>query len=338
MKRIQWSAIFAGMGMLILIMDAETALEGASEGIELCIRVVIPSLLPFFFLSNILTSSLCGSNIPILGPLCRFTGIPKGGEGLLLLGFLGGYPVGAQSIAASYRDGQLAEFQAKRLLCFCSNAGPSFLFGIVASKFSQTWIPWLLWAIHIFSALLTGYILPNKTADPVVLEKKASASPVTALQGCLRIMASVCGWIILFRILIRFLQQWILWLLPQSVQILITGLLELTNGCNQLDSIDMVGLRFIMASLLLSFGGLCVTMQTASAVGPLGIGSYLKGKLLQTLFSTIMSFLIQLFFPAEQRIEISGTFAAMFPVILAFFAVILRESEKRSSVFSGNHV
>ena len=34
------------IGMLAMILDSRTALQGASQGVELCLTAVIPSLLP----------------------------------------------------------------------------------------------------------------------------------------------------------------------------------------------------------------------------------------------------------------------------------------------------
>ena len=46
----------AAIVMLILILDGRCALYGAAEGLELCIRTVIPSLFPFFFFSTNVTT------------------------------------------------------------------------------------------------------------------------------------------------------------------------------------------------------------------------------------------------------------------------------------------
>lgn len=333
MKRRIWTAALSAIGMCMLILDTKTALAGAADGIELCLRVVIPSLLPFFVLSMLLTSSLNGTPIPFLGSLGRLCGIPEGAESLLIVGLLGGYPVGAQTVAAAHRDGQLSKATAQRMIGFCSNAGPSFLFGIVAGQFSHWWIPWVLWGIHIVSALLVGILLPGKETKTVRLQITQPISLMGALRRSLSVMGMVCGWILLFRIMIQFLSRWFLWLLPQTVQTILMGILELTNGCCSLDLIENVGLRFVAAAGLLAFGGLCVTMQTASAVQPLGLRSYLLGKSIQTVLSVLLAFLAQmLLFPAGQRIQIHGALAAMLPVILAFFAVLLRESEKKSSI------
>ena len=68
-------------------------------------------------------------------------------------------------------------------------------------------------------------------------------------------MGNVCGWVILFRILIAFLERWFLWLLPASVRVAVTGLLELSNGCCALAEIKDFKMRFLLCSGMLSFGG-----------------------------------------------------------------------------------
>lgn len=284
-----WTGAGAFMGMLILILDGRTALEGARQGIELCLKTVIPSLFPFFLLSILLTSSFMGSPLPILRPLGWLCGIPKGAESLLVSGFLGGYPVGAQSVATAYRAGQLRKQEAERLLAFCNNAGPAFLFGMIAPIFPRQWMAWALWGIHIAGAIFAALLIPGG-ATGAATSVKAKQMPLSAaLSASLRIMAAVCGWVVLFRVLITFLSRWILWLLPTAAQVAVTGLLELSNGCCDLLRISDISLRFLVCAGILAFGGLCVTMQTVSVTAGLSLGHYFPGKLLQTAFSLLLA-------------------------------------------------
>ena len=287
-KQRLWTGVGASLGMLVLILDGKTALEGARQGINLCLRTVVPSLFPFFLLSILLTGAFLGSNLPVLRPLGRLFGIPGGAESILISAFLGGYPVGAQSVAAAYRAGQLDKSEAERMLAFCSNAGPAFLFGMAASLFPRKWMAWALWGIHILSAFLVSRLFPGpKTA--VRLESGKPVSLPAAMTASLRIMAAVCGWVILFRVLIAFLSRWILWLLPTAVQVAIMGMLELSNGCCALGVVPDISLRFVICSGILAFGGLCVSMQTMSVTKGLSLSRYFAGKLLQTVFSLILA-------------------------------------------------
>lgn len=274
----------SALGMLVLILDGKTAIQGAQEGMTLCLETVIPALFPFFLLSSVLNSTWYGIRIPTLGKLFRMA---EGTETLLIPAFLGGYPVGAQNIGQLYSSGQLSRQEAMRLLTFCSNAGPAFLFGMVGSAFSSPGSPWLCWGIQITSALLTVWL--GSAAQPMVAPSETEHASPSAILPAIRAMAQVCGWVVAFRVLLAVLNRWLLWRLPGWTCVLITGLLELTNGCCSLTAIAFEPLRFIMCNLFLSFGGICVLMQTASVIGNLPLSCYLKGKLIQTAFALLLS-------------------------------------------------
>lgn len=312
-----WTGAGAFIGMLILILDGRTALEGARQGIELCLKTVVPSLFPFFLLSILLTSSFMGSSLPILRPLGRLCRVPKGAESLLVSGFLGGYPVGAQSVATAYRAGRLSKQEAERLLAFCNNAGPAFLFGMVSPLFPGQWMAWALWGIHIAGAIFAAVLIPGDHARTVTLSGAKPLSLPAALTASLRIMAAVCGWVVLFRVVIAFLNRWILWILPAAAQVAVTGLLELSNGCCELVNLSDLSLRFLLCSGMLAFGGLCVTMQTVSVTAGLSLRYYFFGKLSQTAFSLLLAGAV-----------VTGRWIPCFTVLLVS-AFLLGKCEKR---------
>lgn len=278
--------------VLLLILDSKTAFIGAKEGIILCVESLIPSLFPLLVFTNIMNSVFIGTEIPFMRPLGQLLGIPQGGESLLILGMLGGYPVGAKAIYDTYESGQISANTAKRLLGFCNNAGPAFIFGIVGTMFKSSTIIWAVWGIHILSALLTGALLPGKTKEICCNKKKFNISFSQSLNKSIKTMASICGWVIIFRMIIHFLNRWILYVLPEYITGCIFGILELTNGCIALRDIPFDGLKLIICSGLLSFGGLCVYMQTGSVTKELGTGMYLTGKLIQTCISLILACIV----------------------------------------------
>jgi len=330
MRKNRRCAFAAAFGMLILILDSRTALLGAAEGIVLCIRTLIPSLLPFFVLSAIITGNLIGQPIRLLRPVCSFCGVPRGAESLLAVGLLGGYPVGARNIAQGYREGVISKSDAECMLSFCNNAGPAFIFGILGRMFSHYWISWLLWGIHILSALLVGAIMKEKSGKTAELPCR-SISLSDALESSLKVMGLVCGWVILFRMVLTFLDRWILWYLPEAVQVLFAGFLELSNGCVQLERIPSEGVRFLLAGIFLSAGGLCVTMQTISVTKGLSLKPYFLGKGIQTAISFLVCCMIQPLFEPDERVNVSWIIPVCALVICMFFVLILCIQKKRSS-------
>lgn len=277
--------------MLLLILDPTTSFTGATTGLDLCVRVVIPSLFPFIFLSTLLLNRSQHIRLNFLSPICRSLGIPKGCESILMLGLIGGYPIGAASIGQAYRDRVISKSTGKRMLGFCNNAGPSFIFGILSNAFSVSYAPFILWMIQILSALSAGLILPHKTVEHIALSKKENISCSEALHKAIIAMTGICGWIILFRILCTYLNGWFLLSLPQWAHTMLIGLIELTNGCAELSMITSEKIRFIICSVLLSSGGICVAMQSSVVSENLGLGMYFPGKVIQILTSGILAFI-----------------------------------------------
>lgn len=328
-KNQLWTGIIAAIGFFVLLIDTKTALLSAQEGISLCISTVIPSLFPFFVLSSFINTSLLGKRIRMLQPICKICGIPQGAESLLMLGFLGGYPIGAQCISDAYAKGALKKADAQRMLGFCSNSGPAFIFGMIGSLFSHPLLPWILWLLHILSALLVGCILPRNITQPCAISERKPLAISNTLKNCLSVMASVCGWVVLFRVVIGFCQHWFLWFLPESIQAFLSGILELSNGCFALQNVTSDAVRFILCAGILGFGGICVGLQTVSVTNDLGTGMYFPGKLLHGLISIVAAVILQQFlFPSQKRFSLSPILLLLCLIIATGILFILYGKKK----------
>ena len=93
--------IFLILFFLLLILNPQTTVSGASAGLLLWFHSIIPSLLPFMILSNLLVA-LNGISLftNLFYPLTsRLFGISKNGSYALLAGLVCGYPMGAKACA-----------------------------------------------------------------------------------------------------------------------------------------------------------------------------------------------------------------------------------------------
>lgn len=274
--------------MIALILDSKTAIMSTADAVTLCIQTAIPSLFPFFVLSGYLVPYASGLRIPWLQ---RVLQVPSGCESIFLLGCIGGYPVGTHCTAQSYVSGNLSKQQAERMLGFCTNCGPAFMFGIVAAAFTDPWAPFAAMIIGILSAAVVGALWPCVSESGNSMPDVPAISLPQAVQQALRSMASVCAWIILGKILLVFVQKWVLWLFPQTVNVFLNGLLELTNGCLTLCECENEGLRFLIACVFCSFGGLCVAMQAFAICNQANLNPkhYLPQKALQAGIAAILA-------------------------------------------------
>ncbi len=294
-------ATAAALGMLVLIFDGKTALTGAADGITLCLSTLIPSIFPFILLSVLLTGALAGQAIRPLKWITSICKMPAGTESLFVISFLGGYPTGAQNVAQLYHLGQLPLSAAMRMLALCNHAGPAFIFGVLGAQFSKASTAWILWITQIFSSICVGLLFPGDIPSTPVYPSSKKIRVMDAIPQAVKTTGLICGWVVLMRMILAFFDSWFLWLLPQSFQVILSGILELSNGCVRLADVKSEGLRFLIASCLLPFGGICVTLQTASVAGRIPMNQYLPEKILQTGISVFLGCILQFIFPPASR-------------------------------------
>lgn len=271
--------------MLLLILDTKTAVIGAYAGINICLKTIIPSIFPFLVLSSVLCALIYDTCPNILSKILYPCGLSEGAETIFIIGVLGGYPLGAKLIHDAYNRKSLTKAKAEHMLLFCNNAGPAFIFGVIGSLFADRWVAVLIWLIHVTSAYIVGFLTAASSTGSPMEHKPASFQFSKSLET----MGIICGWIILFKILLTYLDRWFLKGLPHLLRIIISGSIELSNGCMLLPLIQNEGLRFLIALGLIALGGSCIAMQTAAIIGKLSIKSYLHGKLLHALVSLIIA-------------------------------------------------
>jgi hypothetical protein len=304
--------------MIALILDSKTVIVVSAETIDLCLKAVIPSLLPFMLLSSILCKTLAGKSFRVLKPLGRFIGIPKGAESLWIIGLLGGYPIGAKCINDAYKENLITQSSARQMLAFSSNAGPSFIFGIIGPLLSQISTVWILWVIHIISSIITAAVVSNKCNESCTL-KHTEWKFAEIIPNCLRSMASICTCILIFRIILSFLDRWLFHQITLPLQIAISGMMELTNGALMLPNLNTRGDQFIISAGIIGFGGFCILMQTISVTERTGLGMYFPGKIIQSATSLLIAYPVQkLIFPKNQHSTLSSM-----PLIAVSISIII---------------
>lgn len=299
MKNLLFAVLLATFAAALLLFPAQSA-DAAREGLSLCFRAVLPSLFPFFVLSSLLVSGGAAEELgralePVMRPLFYLGGA---GAGALSLGLVGGYPVGARTVAELYRAGRLPRPEAERLLGFCNNAGPGFILGICGGAVLQSARAGAyLYLVHVASAVLTGVLLRRGALLECDAERSTRRSRgagegrtrvaafTTAVRDSFAAVWSVCGYVVLFAVLLRFVTL----LLPERP--LLVGFIELTNGVLSLpDGRD----GFVLCAVLLGWGGLSVHAQTLSVLEDTELSTrwYFLGKTVQAALSAPLALLV----------------------------------------------
>ena len=292
-----------------------------TEGLRLSVSVLIPSLFPFFICVNLTSAlGLTGVLARVFAPVMRrMFHVSGAGCTAVLCGAAGGYPSGAQCVAALYREGQLSRAEAEYLLLFCNNAGPAFLFGAVGTVLGIGMTGCLLlWAIHLLSALAVGLMSRPKEAPsaalPPVQRANASGAVVEAVRSAGQAVLQITMFVAAFSVLARLLTMAAAHILPDGVCTVLTGMLELSGGIAALANLP-IALRWklALASFFLGFGGLCVWMQTQAVLAPAGLSGcgMLLAKLAQGLLAALITFVLAPLLP-ETVTASAGTLPGAF--------------------------
>ena len=314
------ACIIGTLALIVLILDTQSAVTGIRDGIRLCVESIIPALLPFCIVSKFLMRLLLGHRIRFLNKVGKICGIPKGAESIFLIGFLGGYPTGAQCICDAVHSKALSKKDAERMLGYCNNVGPSFIFGILSGVFSSTKAVWSLMLIQVLSAIVVGAILPYKERSYCYLPVRQQPQISDILVESVKTMRIVCTWVVVFKMILQYIKKWFCYILEPRVTVILAGILELSNGCISLYEIQSEGLCYILSAGLLSFGGLCVAMQTKTVAQGLSYQLYIPGKILQCIISILLAITVQpLVIPAEKTVQIT----LWAPIICIVFSIVI---------------
>lgn len=307
---------FVGIGILalclaLLVWKPQTAAEAVKKALGTCAGVILPSLLPFFFISGLISAL----GIPQLlahaaqKPLGKLFSLSGWACAPLLLGLLGGYPVGAANIAELYAEGRLRKQEAERLLPVCNNTGPAFIIGAVGGGiFSSSAAGAILYCAHIISALILALLFTpckgeqekipaQETPCPGIIEA-LPGSIGSAVEKCLQI----CGFVIFFSILSSLLEE--LGILSAAALIisrssgleisfcrcLLSGLLELGGGIASMKGMGLKPTNMALAAFILGFGSLSVHCQTLAVVSraKLKCARHFAGRILHGSLSALM--------------------------------------------------
>ena len=133
-RRTYVTALIGVVLTTAVILFPEDAFKSSVSGLRLWFDIVLPALLPFFVLAEIMMGlgviHFIGVLLePFMRPLFR---IPGAGAFAVAIGLAAGYPLGAK-VAGDLTRARLATgVEGERLVAFANTADPLFLVGAVA--------------------------------------------------------------------------------------------------------------------------------------------------------------------------------------------------------------
>lgn len=339
LKKIFIYILSAG-AVVLLVKNASDAILYASEALDICFEMIIPSLFPFFICSGILIySGFC----ELLAKAFRFCMYPlfrvaPAGSSAFILGIVSGYPLGAITAGELYANSYLSKTEAERLLAFCNNSGPLFILGSVGiAIYTNIQYGIALYISHILAALTVGILFRFYGRNRHIAPPTRMTTPVRSigeifdisLQNGIRNILTVCGAVLFFSVISRLVLNIIP--LRQPLSAIASGLLEFVTGTLQISQLNIsTAEKLILTSVIVGFAGISVHAQVLAVIAKyhLSLVPYIVGKLLHGLIAGLYMSLYLHFNPITTAVfkpsmSLSFTAASAFEVTTAVIVVIM---------------
>lgn len=285
------------MLLLFLLSEPKVAVEGARFGLMLWSNRLLPSLLPFLILTQILIKSgyldAITKKLHLSYPYF-----------VLLAGTLFGFPMGCKLTADLYLKGHLTKREASLLFIISNHMSPAFVGGYILSEtldagelipvtYLILYLPAVcygLWALHCMSRRQS---LLHTNSGPQIAPTKKSTSGLqlnfaildAGIMDSFETMLKLGGYVMLFSIITAMCRHF-LSAFP-ALCTLLAGLLEITGAVSAIDNFFANAyLKYVAILTATAFGGCSGIAQTASLIHPQGkdlglsIASYIRGRLL----------------------------------------------------------
>jgi sporulation integral membrane protein YlbJ len=315
-------ALFLILLFLIITLSIfpERYSKSTYKGVILWGTAVLPSLLPYFFLTALLSKT--GVLSEFGNTLTPLTKKPFRLGGISVYAFftsvLSGYPVGSKIVSDLKKSNAISLGEAHRLSLLCSTSGPLFIIGAVGlCMFKDKTLGFILYITHVLSAILTALIFRNAGGDPKcnfskILTEKDDNALYDAIYSSVISVLIVGGFVSVFFVVSEILTDFkILYPLTLLVTAVLkplgadleigkafsVGLIEFTKG-SQMLSQAVCPLTVSLSCFLITFGGLSVIMQSLVFLKKANVktGFFILGKLVQATISGLLCYFSCLIF------------------------------------------
>ncbi len=307
--------------MVIFISFPEKYLNSCYKGLVLWALNVLPSLLPFFFLTALLTKT---AKISVfsqkLSPLSKFL---FGCNGIcfypFIMSVLSGYPVGSSIVKELYEQKLIDNDQATKISVLASTSGPLFIVGTVGiCMFKNKTYGFIILISHILATILSAVTLKNykKTSflnDKIIPLNKVDNIIYESMYNSVISILLVGGFIAISYVLTDICNDLNLLMPLEKVFYFILsplnieysqakgfcyGLIECTRGSQFLASSPNYALSTALTSSIISFGGLSIFLQSITHLkkANVKIKIFCLGKLLSLVYAFIICYLIFIIF------------------------------------------
>lgn len=302
-KIINFIVIVFSLFILILTLLNKTLVyDSINYSLNLWVKNIIPSLFPFFIISDILINYDITKYIPkFIKDIFKYLfNINEECLTIFLLSMISGFPSNARNTRIMLEKKKISIDDANHILIFSHFSNPLFILATIPIFFFHNEnVGIILLISHYLSNIFLGIIVRkkgklkfnfiqnntsnNKFSEIFISSIKKSINTITTIGGIVTVF------LVLSSLITHFLN------LNDYNSMLIKGLMEMTIGIDSLASLNISLIyKLTITSMFLAFGGLSVHMQVINEIIETDIkySYYFVGRIMQMFISFLITFII----------------------------------------------
>lgn len=313
--------IFTSIIIINILLNPTLSIKSAKEGANIWFNILLPSLLPFFILSNLVIElglmDVLGKLLnPIISPVLNISG-----QGIfpLIMSVMSGYPVGAKLTSKLRETNSISKLEGDRLIAFASTSGPLFIIGsVLIGMLNSPDLSFLMLMPHYLGTFTLAIIFRFYKKDRKEIRneslnlsdrktKSIGISISNSVKDSMESIINIGGFVILYLVLINILlslnivdstiiniSQY-LNLNPDLLEGLFAGIIEITVGCQKVSTLNIKLIeKIIIINFIIGWAGFSIHSQALSFINKtdINVKIYLFSKFLHGVFSSIYTYII----------------------------------------------
>jgi len=288
-----------------VIVKKSLVYNSINYALNVWVNNLIPTLFPFFIISDILINYNFSSYIPkIFKDICKYLfNITDNMIIILILSVISGFPSNARNTRTFYDKREISLDEANHILIFSHFSNPLFILTTVAIFFFEDKnVGWILLTSHYLSNFILGILFRNYFNHNDKISKENNMNIefgnvfVDAIKKSIDTILLICGIVTIFMLLSSIVSN--MFNFDSYNSMLVKGVLEITIGIEALGKLGISMIyKVVIASCFLAFGGFSVHMQVMSQISGTDISYkyFFIGRFYQMILAGLISYLIYLF-------------------------------------------
>ncbi|MBR3161738.1 MAG: hypothetical protein IKF19_03310 [Bacilli bacterium] len=299
--------IFISVISLIEIVVNKTVIfSTVSYSLKLWVNSIIPSLFPFFIITEILISYNIINYIPVFlkKVLKKLFNVNDNVVTIFFLSIISGFPSSSKNIKYMYDNYLIDTDMGSHALIFTHFASPLFIMGTVSVFFlhSETFGKIILishYIPNIILGILTRSNIPNDNTiiNYTNLDIRFPKILIRSIKNSIDTLLMILGIISCFMIISTTITN--IFNFDIYTEALIKGILEMTMGLKSVSVLDIPNIyKVVISSMILSFGGLSVHMQILSFIEDTNISykTFFIARIYHSILSGILAYILYIIF------------------------------------------